>query len=333
MSEPESNPNRKRQKPKQPKRPAAAGSASCSEDTLTPPLDAADTAGWAELATSLGAMQRCALLSEEQLAQLPTAQGNAAIGRYSELGGSVVRLLLQSLELHRTLASHTESASFLARQPAEPQALTAADLISRGTSDALGGPLSAMQLPLYDRLAQAQQLGCLKFLQAMAAADRDDAGEGGAGGEGGESEEEEEEEEGAAAAGSEHTGAAFRDLYMQILAEGCGDELDALRREGGGRDGHGDGSESLSFLIDALEVGAETFSPIEKQLALASYGSPLSPDPAHAAAKRKAAEGAAQAPPAQPQEGGAPPKRPKPKGPKSPKAKPKGSASKERAAK
>ena len=327
MSEPESNPNQKRQKPKQPKRPAAAGSASCSEDTLTPPLDAADTAGWAELATSLGAMQRCALLSEEQLAQLPTAQGNAAIGRYAELGGSVVRLLLQSLELHRTLASHTESASFLARQPAEPQPLTAADLISRGTSDALGGPLSAMQLPLYDRLAQAQQLGCLKFLQAMAAADRDNAGEGGKGGES------EEEEEGAAAAGSEHTGAAFRDLYMQILAEGCGDELDALRREGSGRDGQGDGGESLSFLIDALEVGAETFSPIEKQLALASYGSPLSPDPAHAAAKRKAAEGAAQPPPAQPQEGGAPPKRPKPKGPKSPKAKPKGSASKERAAK
>ena len=72
---------------------------------------------------------------------------------------------------------------------------------------------------------------------------------------------------------------------------------------------------------------------VEKQLALASYGSPLSPDPAHAAAKRKAAEGAAQAPPAQPHEGGAPPKRPKPKGPKSPKATPKGSASKERAAK
>ena len=88
----------------------------------------------------------------------------------------------------------------------------------------------------------------------------------------------------------------------------------------------------ISGVIDSLEVGAETFSPIEKQLALASYGSPLSPDPAHAAAKRKAAEGAAQAPPAQPQ-GGAPPKRPKPKGPKSPKAKPKGSASKERAAK
>ena len=104
-------------------------------------------------------------------------------------------------------------------------------------------------------------------------------------------------------------------------------------REGGGRDGQGDGSESLSFLIDSLEVGAETFSPIEKQLALASYGSPLSPDPAHAAAKRKAAEGAAQAPPAQPHEGGAPPKRPKPKGPKSPKAKPKGSASQERPAK
>ena len=99
--------SKKREKAKKPSRPPAAGSASCSEDTLTLPLDAADTAGWAELATSLGAMQRCALLSEEQLAQLPIAQGNAAIGRYAELGGSVVRLLMQSLELHRTCLLYT----------------------------------------------------------------------------------------------------------------------------------------------------------------------------------------------------------------------------------
>ena len=192
----------KRAKSKKRERPPPAVGGSSSEDA---PLDAADTAGWAELTTSLGAMQRCALLSDEQLAELPTAQGNAAIGRYAELGGSVVRLLLQSLELHRTLASQTESASFLGRQRAEPIALTAADLISRPTSDALGGPLSAMQLPLYDRLAQAQQLGCLKFVQAMASADRDDAG--GEGGEGGESE---EEEDGAVTAGSEHTGSGIQ---------------------------------------------------------------------------------------------------------------------------
>ena len=190
-------PEAKREKSKKRERPQAAG-ASSSEDT--PPLDATDTPGWAELTASLGAMQRCGLLSDEQLAELPTVQGNAAIGRYADLGGSVVRLLLQSLELHRTLAAQTESSSFLGRQRAEPVALTAADLISRPTSDALGGPLSAMQLPLYDRLAQAQQLGCLKFVQAMASADRDDAG-----GEGAESEE--EEEEGAAAVGSEHAGA------------------------------------------------------------------------------------------------------------------------------
>ena len=190
-------PEAKREKSKKRERPQAAG-ASSSEDT--PPLDATDTPGWAELTASLGAMQRCGLLSDEQLAELPTVQGNAAIGRYADLGGSVVRLLLQSLELHRTLAAQTESSSFLGRQRAEPVALTAADLISRPTSDALGGPLSAMQLPLYDRLAQAQQLSCLKFVQAMASADRDDAG-----GEGAESEE--EEEEGAAAVGSEHAGA------------------------------------------------------------------------------------------------------------------------------
>ena len=117
--------SKKREKSKKRERPPAVGGSS-SEDT--PPLDAADTAGWAELTTSLGAMQRCALLSDEQLAELPTAQGNAAIGRYAELGGSVVRLLLQSLELHRTLASQTEAAGFLARQRAEPVALTAKTL-------------------------------------------------------------------------------------------------------------------------------------------------------------------------------------------------------------
>ena len=117
--------SKKREKSKKRERPPAVGGSS-SEDT--PPLDAADTAGWDELTTSLGAMQRYALLSDEQLAELPTAQGNAAIGRYAELGGSVVRLLLQSLELHRTLASQTEAAGFLARQRAEPVALTAKTL-------------------------------------------------------------------------------------------------------------------------------------------------------------------------------------------------------------
>ena len=77
-------------------------------------------------------------------------------------------------------------------------------------------------------------------------------------------------------------------------------------------------------------MGAETFSPIEKQLALASYGSPLSADPVEAGAKGAAAKATAQAPPSQPHADAAPSKRPKPKGPKSPKGKAKGSASKER---
>ena len=57
---------------------------------------------------------------------------------------------------------------------------------------------------------------------------------------------------------------------MEILAEGTGDELDALRREGGGRGG-GSAADALSFLIDSLEVGASTFGGAERQLALASY--------------------------------------------------------------
>ncbi len=252
-----------RKSKKRDRSPAAAASSSSGD---TPVLEGAETPGWGELTATLGTIQRCPLLSDEQLAALPTPQGNAVIGRYAELGGSVVRLLLQSLELHRTLSAQTESASFLARQRAEPATLSAADLIARPTSDALGAPLAAMQLPLYDRLAPAQQLGCLKYVQALAAADRDDAG-----GEGGESD---EDGDGTPAAGAGDAGRAFRDLYMEVLAEGCGDELDALRREGG-RDPAADGGESLSFLIDALEVGAETFSATEKQLALASYRSPM----------------------------------------------------------
>ena len=170
------------------------------------------------------------------------------------------------------------------RRRAESTPIRAAELMGEATNSSIGPPLDALRLPLYDRLAPAQQSGCLSFVRAMASADRDDAGAvvaerdqsaGGSGGGGvrvggggGGGTDEAGDSEAAA------DGKAFRDLYMQILAEGVGDELDTVRREGGGRGGKNGAAdeEGLAFLVDALEVGASTFSVAERQLALASHG-------------------------------------------------------------
>ena len=236
------------------------------------PLDPADAPpGWEQLAESLQLLQQCALPTDEQLAALPTPQANAAVGRSAQLGAVVVRVLQQSLELHRSVSALTEPPS---RRRAESVPISAAELMGEASTSSIGAPLDALRLPLYDRLAPSQQSGCLSFVRAMASADRDDAGaivaerdqsSGGSGAGGA-------DEAGDSEAAAE--GKAFRDLYMQILAEGVGEELDAVRREGGGRGGKGGAAdeEGLAFLVDALEVGASTFSVAERQLALSSYG-------------------------------------------------------------
>ena len=152
--------------------------------------------------------------------------------------------------------------------------------MGESSASSIGAPLDALRLPLYDRLAPAQQSGCLSFVRAMASADRDDAGavlaeheSGGGSGGGGDGSRGGADEAGESEAAAEGEGKAFRDLYMQILAEGVDDELDAVRREGDGRGGKSGSAdeEGLAFLVDALEVGASTFSVAERQLALASY--------------------------------------------------------------
>lgn len=62
--------------------------------------------------------------------------------------------------------------------------------------------------------------------------------------------------------------ASFRQAYMQLLAEGAADELDALRCEEPPMD-----EAALELLIDALEFGAETFPRTQHGLvALALHG-------------------------------------------------------------
>jgi hypothetical protein len=62
------------------------------------------------------------------------------------------------------------------------------------------------------------------------------------------------------------TRSQFCRLYMDVLTEGAPDELDALRREKEQLD-----ERSLTMLVDALEFGADTFSPEQATLALRSY--------------------------------------------------------------
>ena len=66
-----------------------------------------------------------------------------------------------------------------------------------------------------------------------------------------------------AAVGGAHD---FRDVYMNLLAEGAPDELDALRREEPPMD-----EAALAQLVQALEGGAAAFSAVQRPLLSASF--------------------------------------------------------------
>ena len=59
---------------------------------------------------------------------------------------------------------------------------------------------------------------------------------------------------------------AFRDAYMELLADSAPDELDSLRREEPPMDDDG-----LANLIEALEAGSESFSRDQRSLLAASF--------------------------------------------------------------
>ena len=69
----------------------------------TGPLEGSAAPGWEPCLTSLAKLQRCELPDLQHLAQLPPETADVAIERYAELGGSVIRVLQQTFELHHAL--------------------------------------------------------------------------------------------------------------------------------------------------------------------------------------------------------------------------------------
>ena len=66
--------------------------------------------------------------------------------------------------------------------------------------------------------------------------------------------------------GVAHSQRGFRDAYMAVLAGGAAEQLDALRREGPPMD-----DAALAMLVDALEYGAHSFTPEQRELFEASF--------------------------------------------------------------
>ena len=162
---------------------------------------------------------------------------NATVGRSAQLGATVVRVLQQSLELHRERA-HGAAESTPHRSDAHCRGRAHGRVLSLVHRRTSRRSEAAALRPTCARTAVGLPVVC-------PSADRDDAGaalaehehSGGGGGGGGGGSRGGADEAGEGAAAAEGEVKAFRDLYMQILAEGVGDELDAVRREGDGRGG------------------------------------------------------------------------------------------------
>ena len=204
---------------------------------------------------------------------------------HAELGGIIIRVLQQSLELQRIV-----DASTVATTAALTEALGAADLHPPPQT-----PLPPVHMLLFERVAAASRRACTRYAEAMAAA-HGAAGISGASSDGADSlgdfamrhgppsareiaalaEEEEQQRRGGkadveadAAASSSAAAAAtsgFRDAYMALLADGAPEELDALRTEEPAMD-----ETALRALLDALESGCASFGAVPRQLLAPSF--------------------------------------------------------------
>ena len=226
----------------------------------TPPLSAADVPGWEPLAAALGAAH-----------ELP----DAANGRTADLGAGLLGAMQAAFALQRSLAHGDLPA-------ASAERIAPAELLD---SSVLGEEGGRLQLPLYERVMAAQRAGSLSFLRALAQSDggADGAEAAAAGapsheiaarlGVHDDSSSDDDGDDGARApatsaadaAAAAADAAAFRELYLGIVTEACGEELDGIRRDEQ-LDPRG-----LASLIDALEFGAETFDATDASLALRSF--------------------------------------------------------------
>ena len=227
----------------------------------TPPLSADDAPGWEPLAAALGAVH-----------ELP----DAANGRTADLGAGLLGAMQAAFALQRSLAHGDLPA-------ASAERIAPAELLD---SSVLGEESGRLQLPLYERVMAAQRAGSLSFLRALAQSDggADGAEAAAAGAPSHEiaarlgvhddsSSDDDDGDDGARApatsaadaAAAAADAAAFRELYLGIVTEACGEELDGIRRDEQ-LDPRG-----LASLIDALEFGAETFDATDASLALRSF--------------------------------------------------------------
>ena len=216
--------------------------------------------GWEPLAAALGAVH-----------ELP----DAANGRTADLGAGLLGAMQAAFALQRSLAHGDLPA-------ASAERIAPAELLD---SSVLGEEGGRLQLPLYERVMAAQRAGSLSFLRALAQSDggADGAEAAAAGapsheiaarlGVHDDSSSDDDGDDGARApatsaadaAAAAADAAAFRELYLGIVTEACGEELDGIRRDEQ-LDPRG-----LASLIDALEFGAETFDATDASLALRSF--------------------------------------------------------------
>jgi hypothetical protein len=177
------------------------------------------------------------------------------------LSGDIARILVSALSLHRALEAAGDGTS--------PPTRTAMELLPpRGAA-----ALSAPEVLLSEQVAAASSRACQRsskihsssFLQPAAAPE--DAAVAGppTRRELLPSSAELHPEAAAGEARREHA-AAFRASYMELLADGAADELDALRREEPPMDEAG-----LANLVEALEAGSAAFSDAQRPLLSASF--------------------------------------------------------------
>lgn len=229
---------------------------------VSSPLDLADALPeeWEALVHSLSALASCPILAPTQIAQLPEAESATLAEKYAEMGGTLVRVLQRTLQLQR---------SFDGDIGPEIAPFGPADLVPSHAS----GTIQPFRLPLYRRVVEATQHAHsrLSALGSSSSTGREHALDGlGSGAP--TARELADSINLEPTAGSSHHAAdaaeqrAFRSAYMELLADGAGDELDALRREEPAMD-----DAALGTLIDALEFGADSLGPLQMKLFSATF--------------------------------------------------------------
>ena len=188
----------------------------------------------------------------------PLCEALSRCDRANPPPGALVDLLLRALDVHRAMEAASDS------RVAAPDecAAAASELLPRA-----GGPLRPPDALLYERVAAATTRAhgrATVALEASSSQSLEVAADESATLEGPPTSR--ELEGGASRRAQAVRPTAFRDAYMELLADGAADELDSLRREEPPMDEAG-----LKNLVEALEAGSEAFSRAQRPLLAASF--------------------------------------------------------------